>query len=211
MRARLANTACAGMAALSMAACASVKVSVPGFAEAPPPAPLAEHTELRRAADTLARTVPEAAARADKAGLHTVVWGGRDDAERAAARAYLAGLGAGAGVARIHSDAEAVLAAGRDLAVTGLLEPGDHAAPGDVDLLEGAITQVQRSRRLMTTALKILREEGAPLTKAEIRELGDAFVQTARDIGAAADMAAAREDGAAPRYADRPGAGAQGY
>ena len=200
----------AGLGMACLGGCASVKVSLPGVASAPKPAPVTEHTALRAAADKLSRTVPAASAGAERGGLHTVVWGGRDDAAREAARAYLAGLGPDADAARVLSDAEAVLAAGRDLAVTGLMGEDGQAADGDVALLEEAITQVQRSRRLTTTALKLLREEGAPLTKAEIRELGDAFVQTARDIGAAADLAAARDD-AAPRYADRPGAATEGY
>ena len=206
------SLACASVCA-ALSACASVKVPLPGLGggEVAADAPLIEHTVLSEAADRLAASVPDSAASANKRGLHTVVFGGRSDAERAAASAYLMALGSEATPARVLSDADAVLTAARDLAVAGLIEPGDAASDTDVATLEDAIGQVQRSRRLLTTALKLLREEGEPLTKAEIRELGDSFVQAARDIGTAADLALVRRDERAPRYADRPGVGTQGF
>ena len=206
------SLACASLCA-ALGACASVKVPLPGLggAETVSAAPLTEHTALTDAANRLAASVPDSAATANKRGLHTVVFGGRGDAERAAASTYLTTLGPEATPARVLADAEAVLTAARDLAVAGLIEPGDAASDADVATLEGAIGQVQRSRRLLTTALKLLREEGEPLTKAEIRELGDAFVQAARDIGTAADLAAERGDERAPRYADRPSGGTEGF
>ena len=63
----------------------------------------------------------------------------------------------------------------------------------------------------MTTALHLLREDGEPLTKTEIRELGDRFVAVAREIGASADLVAARTDGGGAVYADRPGGAGAGY
>lgn len=202
---------CAALCA-GLGACASVKVPLPSLGGGEVSAgPITQHTALSEAAERLSRAVPQAAEDAKKGGLHRVVFGGRDDAERAAASAYLLGLGEDASAARVLADADAVLSAGRDLAVAGLLEPGDAASDADVDLLEAAIGEVQRSRRLLTTAMTLLREAGEPLTKSEVRELGDAFVQAARDIGTAADLAAARADEGAPRYADRPGAGTQGY
>lgn len=174
-------------------------------------APLTEHTALREAADVLSATVPQNAATADKRGLHTVVFGGRDEAERAAASAYLIDLGPQARAETVFADAARVLAAGRMLASAGMTEPRAALSSGDVRLLEDAITEVQRSRRLLTTALKLLREDGAPLTKSEIRELGDGFVATARDIGEAADRAAARGDADLPIYADRPSVNLSGY
>ena len=200
-------------ALLAPCACASVKVPLPAFGGGPEPeaALLTEHTALRAAADALSARVPQAAADARKGGLHRVVFGGRGDAERAAASAYLASLGDEAGVSRVLADADAVLAAGRAVAAAGMIGPQDAPSETDVALLEGAITDIQGTRRLLTTALRLLREEGGPVTKAEVRELGDAFVRAARQVGTAADMAAARTGEPAVVYADRPGALPAGY
>ena len=199
-------------AALALQACASVKVPMPSLGGGPEASvPIQEHTALRQATDRLEAVVPVAARDARKGGLHTVVFGGRGDAERAAASAYLAGLPAPNRLGAVFAEAGHVLAAGREVAEAGMIGPTDAASETDLALLEGAITELQQARRLLTTSLKLLREDGAPVTKSEIRELGDAFVATARDIGAAADLAAARADDAAPRYADGPAGGAPSY
>ena len=200
-------------ALLAPCACASVKMPMPalgGGDSAADAAPLTEHTALREAADRLDALVPDAADDAKRRGLQAVVLGGRGDAEKAAAGAYLAALGAEAGRARILADAEALLSVGRDVAAAGLAGSG-IATTGDIELLEASITDLQRCRRLMTTALHLLREDGAPLTKTEIRELGDRFVAVAREIGTSADLVAARADGGEAVYADRPTGAGAGY
>ena len=208
----IARTLLLGFAAASLCACASVKVPLPGLdtAKQAEAEPTQTRDELAEAATRLALAAPDGAP--GGRGLSLVVFGGRDDAEKADAAHYLSGLTApGDRLDLVMDDVDHVLSLARQVAEAG--RPAS-ALPGDadVDLLEDAIKDVQRARRVYVAALKALRDEGTPLTKAEIREVGDAFVQSARDIGVAADLVAARLDApAAPQLATTPSVSEGGY
>ena len=171
-------------ALLAVPACASVKVAAPGLASPPP---VTEKSALVEATQRLASVTPPAA---ERGGLTLVVLGGRGDAETAAARAYLDRMPTEARLGAVMSDVEETLRHARAVAEVG--RPGPTGSEREVALLEEAIGDVQNARRVYVAALRLLREEGVPLTRAEIREVNDALVQSCRDIGAAADMVSAR-------------------
>ena len=169
---------------MAVPACASVKVAAPGLASPPP---VTQKSALVEATQRLASVTPPAA---ERGGLTLVVLGGRGDAEAAAARAYLDRMLTDARLGAVMGDVEETLRHARAVAEVG--RPGRVGSEQEVALLEGAIGDVQNARRVYVAALRLLREEGVPLTRAEIREVNDALVQSCRDIGAAADMVSAR-------------------
>ena len=187
----------------ALPSCASVTVATPGLrAEAPPSVP--DKTALVAATERLAAVAPPAA---ERGGLTLVVLGGRGDTEAQAARAYLDRMPEAARLGRVMADVQEVLAHARAVAEVG--RPGLGGSEGEVALLERAIGDVQHARRVYVAALRILREEGVPLTRAEIREVNDALVQSCRDIGAAADLVSARLRAPGPtRVAETGGVGA---
>ena len=195
------------IAAALLPGCASVKVAMPGLTPAAPEVALSEKTGLVAAAERLAAATPPAAPRD---GLSLVVFGGRGDAEAEAARAYLSGLGADEPRAAVMADVAEVLRRARAVAEVG--RPGLDASEGEIAILERAITDVQHARRTYVAALTLLRDEGVPLTRAEIREVNDALVQACRDIGKAADMVSARLRTVPPvRVAETDGTVDAGY
>ena len=188
-------------------ACASVKVAMPGLDAPSGDTVVSEKTGLVNAAARLAAAAPPAAPRD---GLTLVVFGGRGDAEAEAARAYLATLDAEEPRAAVMADVEEMLRRARAVAEVG--RPGPESTPQEITILERAISDVQHARRTYVAALTLLREEGAPLTRAEIREVNDALVQACRDIGSAADMVSARLRAVPPvRVAETDGTVDAGY
>ena len=195
---------------LLLSGCASVTVPLPKL-EREAPATLTERSALRQAVTAVAAATPPAS---EADGLRLVVFGGRDDARDAVAARYLDTLSpvgpAGGHAAAVMRDADEMLRRARAVAEAG--RPGATTSEHEVRLLEEAIADVQHARRVYVAALRRLREEGAPLTKAEIRSVNDAFVQSCRDIGAAADMVTARLGEPAPtRVAETPNGGGEGY
>ena len=148
-------------------ACASVKVAVPGL-EAKPEAAVTEKSALIEAAARLAAVTPPAT---EAGGLTLVVLGGRGDAETQAARVYLDALPTGSRLGALMADVDAVLTHARAVAEVG--RPGPSSSNEEVALLEAAISDVQHARRVYVAALRLLREEGVPLTRAEILLIAD--------------------------------------
>jgi hypothetical protein len=196
---------------LSLPGCASVTIDLPGRAgEAAAPQRVAEHEGLADASRALDAHLPEAASTGEVFGR--IVFGGRDAALREEASAYLAGL-EGEPLPALLADVDACLARGRAVAEAGRLAgQALHPTEGDVALLEAAVADLRRGRALYAEALKMLAEAGAPVEKADIRVVKDAFSQGAEDVGLAADLVAARlRDDAAPRFATPASGAAAGY
>lgn len=201
---RLAVLLTVGLAAQG---CASVKVPLPAFGGDAPAVVSQEREALRAATTELTAALPPETE--ETRGLRLLVLGGRDDADAKLANAYLADLSGDDPLAAVLADVDDALSRGRRVAEIGrLASTAAQPSRDDVILLEEAITEIQRGRRAYGAVLRRLREEGVPLTRAELRAVEDAFVQTARDIGVAADLCAARADAPHPAQmaSDEPGA-----
>lgn len=172
--------------------CASVQVSVPGLSD--------KSTEIHNSSERVALTSAVSALSTETSGMEgagrfSTLMFGRGRAQSTAVLSYLDDLdGAPAQkVSAVVSDADFALAKARRVAEAG--RQAAHAispVETDIDVLEAAIGDVRECRTLYTEALEQLSQEGAPVSRDDIRVIHDAFSKTISDIGYTADVVASR-------------------
>lgn len=182
----------------AVSACASVKVSVPGFSadkDLQAAASLSERVALDEAAQALADQPWGDAPRSDMMSvLFGKATGGRRD-QMVKDYVKLVHVTAGDPVLAVMTDADHSLADARRVAEAGRQAVASITpVPSDISILENAISETRECRDMYVKALKMLDDQGMKVSRDYVRDVRDAFSQTITDIGITADLVAERVD-----------------
>lgn len=183
------------MFGLSLTACASVKVSMPGLGGDTAELPNA-HSERVALYDAASALADQPWGQVDDTGLVNVLFGTIKETERdRVLEQYVSTVRVSAAdpVTAIIADADSSLGHARRVAEAGRQAMHSMQPVGsDISTLEEAIAEARECRKMYVRALQALQDDGADVRDEDVDMIRDAFTQTITDIGETADMVAER-------------------